>query len=109
MDLHPLSTQNNTLSDALNATFITKNGNEGVLQNDMGNALIQDSATGQMMELREGFIPVGMKEHGGILYIVSADKEGNGEIGTIPSPIITWDYFDASNKLMESDILVDGN
>lgn len=75
----------------------------------MGNALIQDSATGQMMELREGFIPVGMKEHGGILYIVSADKEGNGEIGTIPSPIITWDYFDASNKLMESNILVDGN
>ena len=75
----------------------------------MGNALIQDSATGQMMELREGFIPVGMKEHGGILYIVSADKEGNGEIGTIPSPIITWDYFDASNKLMESNILVEGN
>ena len=75
----------------------------------MGNALIQDSATGQMMELREGFIPVGMKEHGGILYIVSADKEGNGEIGTIPSPIITWDYFDASNKLIESNILVDGN
>ena len=109
MDLHPLSTQNNTLSDALNATFVTKNGNEGVLQNDMGNALIQDSATGQMMELREGFSPVGMKEHGVILYIVSADKEGNGEIGTIPSPIITWDYFDASNKLMESNILVDGN
>lgn len=65
----------------------------------MGNALIQDSATGQMMELREGFIPVGMKEHGGILYIVSADKEGNGEIGTIPSPIITWDYADATGAI----------
>lgn len=70
----------------------------------MGNALIQDSATGQMMELREGFIPVGMKEHGGILYIVSADKEGNGEIGTIPSPIITWDYADATGSI--SDYLI---
>lgn len=107
MDLHPLSTQNNTMTDALNATFITKNGNEGVLQNDMGNALIQDSATGQMMELREGFIPVGMKEHGGILYIVSADKEGNGEIGTIPSPIITWDYAEATGAINDY-LIADG-
>ena len=95
------------MTDALNATFITKNGNEGVLQNDMGNALIQDSATGQMMELREGFIPVGMKEHGGILYIVSADKEGNGEIGTIPSPIITWDYAEATGAINDY-LIADG-
>lgn len=73
----------------------------------MGNALIQDSATGQMMELREGFVPVGMKEHGGILYIVSADKEGNGEIGTIPSPIITWDYADATGAINDY-LIADG-
>ena len=68
--------------------MITYNGNEMMLQNDMGNTLIQDSATGNIMGLSPGFIPVGMKEHGGIMYIASVDKEGNGEIGTIPSPII---------------------
>ena len=41
------------------------------------------------MGLSEGFIPVGLKEHGGIMYIASVNKEGKGEIGTIPSPILT--------------------
>lgn len=54
----------------------------------MGNTRIQDSATGNIMSLSPGFIPVGMKEHGGIMYIASVNKEGYGEIGTIPSPII---------------------
>lgn len=54
----------------------------------MGNTLIQDSATGNIMGLSPGFIPTGIKEHGGIIYITSVNKEGKGEIGTIPSPII---------------------
>ena len=33
-----------------------------MLQNDMGNTLIQDSATGHIMGLSEGFVPVGLKE-----------------------------------------------
>lgn len=69
-----------------------------MLQNDMGNTMIQDSATGAVMQLSPGFVPVGMKEQGGILYIVSANKEGKSEIGTIPSPIITWDYIDISKQ-----------
>lgn len=60
----------------------------------MGNTLIQDSATGNIMGLSPGFIPVGMKEHGGIMYIASVNKEGEGEIGTIPSPIIRDIYKD---------------
>ena len=36
-DLHPLSTEQKVLTDALNATMITYNGNEMMLQNDMGN------------------------------------------------------------------------
>ena len=60
-----------------------------VLQNDMGNTKIQDAKTGNIMGLSEGFIPVGMKEHGGIMYIASVNKEGKGEIGTIPSPVYT--------------------
>lgn len=46
------------------------------------------------MGLSPGFVPIGMKEHGGIMYITSVDKEGNGEIGTIPSPIIRDFYKD---------------
>ena len=68
--------------------MITYNGNEMMLQNDMGNTLIQDSKTGHIMGLSEGFVPVGLKEHGGIMYVISANKEGVGEIGTIPSPIL---------------------
>jgi hypothetical protein len=37
----------------------------------MGNTMIQDSTTGNIMGLRDGFVPVGMKEYGGILYIAS--------------------------------------
>jgi hypothetical protein len=46
------------------------------------------------MSLSPGFIPTGMKEHGGIMYITSINKEGKGEIGTIPSPIIRNLYKD---------------
>ena len=37
MDLHPLTTPSNVLTNCLNGTIITYNGNEFVLQNDMGN------------------------------------------------------------------------
>ena len=61
-----------------------------MLQNDMGNTKIQDAKTGNIMGLRDGFIPVGLEEHGGIMYIASVNKDGVGEIGTIPSPIIKY-------------------
>lgn len=78
-----------------------------MLQNDMGNTRIQDSATGAIMQLSPGFVPVGMKEKGGILYIVSANKEGQSEIGTIPSPIITWDYVPISKEIATSTVALD--
>lgn len=62
----------------------------------MGNTLIKDATTGALMELSPGFVPIGMKEYGGILYIASADKDGNGEIGSIPSPVITWSQDDVT-------------
>lgn len=80
-DLHPIVTPNSVLTDNLNGTFITYNGNEFCLQNDRGNTL---KAT-----LSEGFIPIGIKEHNGILYIVSHnEKTGKSEIGTYPG--IEW-------------------
>ena len=33
-DFHPLTAKNTTLTDALNATIVTTQGNEMVLQND---------------------------------------------------------------------------
>lgn len=79
-DLHPLTTPDNILTDALNATLITYNGNEGVLQNDMGNVKID-------AELPAGYVPVGMKEHGGIIYVAAYNPEtGKGQVGSFPSP-----------------------
>lgn len=102
-DLHPVSTDNQTCTDALNATFITYNGNEFAIQNDMGNTKIQDSTTGNVMGLREGFIPVGIKEHGGIMYIASVNKKGEGEIGTIPSPIIRYNQESEAYEFVGSN------
>lgn len=95
LDQHPISIDNTSLTDALNATVLTNNGNEIILQNDMGNTLIQDSRTGQIIGLSEGFVPLGMKEHGGILYIASYNpKTQEGELGSIPSPLITYKIGD---------------
>lgn len=121
-DLNPLVTPSNTLSDCVNGTLLTFNGDELVLQNDAGNSrikiyyptsseydntksysngnivsivedenikyfknvsglkndtssLISDSwveLPNSEVKLSEGFTPIGVKEYGGILYIVSA-------------------------------------
>lgn len=139
-DINPITTPNNVLTDGVNATFLTFNGDEMALQNDAGNtrilsyygesnkeiydptkiyyknALIVDEGklyyckengvTGvfdiskwkevaDSVKLSEGFKPIGLKEHGGILYIVSHRRtEGTKEtealdefeIGSYPSP-----------------------
>ena len=87
-DLNAITTPNNVLTDALNGAFLTMNGNELVLQNDMGNTdLIIGSGTDKV-SLSEGFIPIGMKEHGGIIYIVSHNPStSETEIGSFPGPI----------------------
>lgn len=71
-DLNPLTTPNNVLTDALNATFLTFNGDELSLQNDAGNTTIDYN--GSPVTLSNGFYPIGIKEYGGVLYIVSGKK-----------------------------------
>lgn len=81
LDNHPLMTPNTVLTDALNATLVTMNGNEMVLQNDMGNARVENA------KLPSGYIPIGMKEYGGIIYIACYNPLTNkGQIGCFPSP-----------------------
>ena len=65
MDFAPENTQATCLTNALNATFLTYNGNEMTLQNDMGNGRVETAF------LPEGYMPVGTCEFGGIIYIVS--------------------------------------
>lgn len=77
-DLNPMITPNTVLTDNLNGTLITYNGNEFSLQNDMGNV--------KKGYLSEGFYPIGVKEFGGIMYFVSVNENTNEfEIGSYPS------------------------
>lgn len=81
MDFSPEKTKNEVLTHALNATLLTFNGNELSLQNDMGNGRVETAF------LPEGYIPVGVCEYGGIIYIVSYNPlENKSQIGCFPSP-----------------------
>lgn len=75
-DLNPTTTPNNVLTDCVNGTFLTFNGDELALQNDAGNTKIAVPGTNptEYVELSPGFYPLGIKEYGGVLYIVSANK-----------------------------------
>ena len=81
MDFSPENTRNEVLTNALNATLMTFNGNELSLQNDMGNARVETAV------LPDGYIPVGTCEYGGVIYIVSYNPlEDKSQIGCFPSP-----------------------
>lgn len=80
-DLHPINTPKSVLTDCLNGTYITYNGNEFILQNDMGNYELKNC------KLSTNFIPVGIKSYADILYIVSYNPlTKEVEIGSYPSP-----------------------
>lgn len=70
-----------TVVSALNATYLTMNGNEGIFQNDMGNARVEAAY------LPAGFVPVGMTEFGGVVYVASYNPlTKQSQIGSYPSP-----------------------
>lgn len=86
-DLNPINTPANVLTDCLNGTYITYDGNEFQLQNDRGNISLKYS------KLREGYLPVGTTSYGDILYIVSYNPlENRTQIGTFPSPKLLSNY-----------------
>lgn len=81
MDYHESGMPNSSLTNALNATFITYNGNEAILQNDLGNGRVETAS------LPEGFVPLGTTSFGGIIYIVSYNPlQDMCQIGSFPSP-----------------------
>lgn len=96
MDLNPLTTPNSVLTSCLNGTLVTFQGNENVLQVDMGNGRVETA------RLPEGYIPLGTAELGGIIYIVSYNPlRGTCQIGSFPSPErnITTDELGSAQSL----------
>lgn len=80
-DTHPMIQGNDVMTDCLNGTLITMNGNEVILQNDMGNRRVDNAF------LPSGYQPVGMKEYGGIIYVAAYNPITNkSQIGSFPSP-----------------------
>lgn len=100
-DLNPLTTPQTVLTDAVNATLLTFDGNELILQNDMGNTtLVDPSDDTKFVKLTKGFIPLGVKEYGGIIYIVSYNPETlETEIGSFPGP-----QFEQLDSINESNL-----
>ena len=101
MDFAPDATQASVLSNALNATILTYNGNEYSLQNDMGNGRVETAY------LPEGYTPVGTCEFGDIIYVVSYNPLTNkSQIGCFPSPernISSEEMGDTPQTLSDSD------
>lgn len=98
-DLNELVTPNKSLTNCLNGTLLTYNGNELSLQNDMGNVKVGTSY------LPKGYVPVGMKEYGGVIYVASWNPETKrGQIGSFPSPQQLFGDDDTSLKEITIDL-----
>lgn len=105
MDLNPVVTPNNVLTNCLNGTLVTFNGNENVLQNDMGNGRVETAY------LPEGYIPLGTTQLGGIVYVVSYNPlKDKCQIGSFPSPErnITSDEY-PEGGVIDCKAFYDGN
>lgn len=101
LDTHPIVQGNDTLSDCLNGTLITMNGNEVVLQNDMGNRRVDNAY------LPAGYEPVGIKEYGGIIYVAAYNPITNmSQIGSFPSPERKFgiEYEDLGGQIQFSNL-----
>lgn len=103
LDINEIDSPSNTYcSNALNATVATYNGNEGAIQNEMGNCkIVNDNVTAQ---LPKDSTILGSVEYGGVIYYVLGipvikdgqqvlDKNNeplyDNEIGSFPSPNYT--------------------
>lgn len=96
-DLHPMLQPNNTLTDCVNGTLITYDGNENMLQNDMGNYALKGA------KLPVNYVPIGLKEYGGILYIVAYNPTNKHvQIGSYPSPKVNFDASESGAEISVS-------
>lgn len=101
-DYNEMAVPSKVMTNCLNGTLITYNGNEFTLQNDMGNAKLEN------VKLPAGYVPVGTAEYGGIVYIASYNPiTKKGQIGSYPSPRQLWGTeYDGSTEGEESVTIV---
>jgi hypothetical protein len=101
-DLHNLTSPSNTVVDSLNMELVTIGNDQYIYQNIRANKKI---AVDFPMYTENGveyqFIPLGLKVHNNIAYILAGafKKDGTfltGTIGTFPSP--NWAYLNDSSK-----------
>lgn len=100
MDFNTIVTPDNVLTNCLNGTLTTFNGNENVLQNDMGNVKVETAF------LPKGYVPLGTAELGGIIYVVSYNPLlDKCQIGSFPSPErnITKDEISENKVIVKND------
>lgn len=107
-DMHPTVTPNTVLTDCVNGTIITFDGNEFLLQNDLGNGRVESCV------LKKDFVPLGIKQYGGIIYIASVNPlTGECELGSFPSPErnITSDELpnNLDIEILNSDVYQNGS
>lgn len=95
LDVSKFVNENNSLTDALNATLITGRNEEVILQNDNGNIPVKvdvsdiiNQPTFTTVTLSSGFIPLSVVEYKGVAYFLSLSSEGYSEIGSFPSIVI---------------------
>lgn len=102
-DYNEMAVPSKVMTNCLNGTLITYNGNEFTLQNDMGNTKLEN------VKLPAGYVPVGTAEYGGIVYIASYNPiTKKGQIGSYPSPRQLWDTqvnYDGNKEGEESVII----
>ena len=101
-DYNEMAVPSKVMTNCLNGTLITYNGNEFTLQNDMGNARLEN------VKLPAGYVPVGTAEYGGIVYIASYNPiTKKGQIGSYPSPRQLWGTeYDGSKEGEKSVTIV---
>lgn len=105
LDSNPIAVTSDQLTNCLNGTIKTFNGNENVLQNDMGNCQITHAY------LPDGYVPVGMTEYGGIVYVASKNPFTNEcQLGSFPSPKQLEDATNGANaSTIEIEDFLDEN
>ena len=104
MDTNPMVQGTDTLTDCLNGTLITMNGNEVILQNDMGNRRVNNAF------LPSGYEPVGIKEYGGIIYVAAYNPITNkSQIGSFPSPQrkIDTEFSEENSNLLSGEFYLE--
>lgn len=75
-DVSTMSTPNTVLTDTINTTLITSEGNEFTLQSAVGNAIIQNLDLSAGIQDLQNVTPIAARSYGDKLYIITKAQRG---------------------------------